>query len=239
MDRGSLLIPSFIFNLHLKRCEQAVLSVIYAFTVGKYGLCFAGIEKLCEMSSYGKTSVYNALGRLVSLGYIEKVNTGKLYGYRALVFEKESKDIREVSENENCSTFPTQEEEKNEEAKNEEAKNEEENNEDERVAPKEPEKENTAPLYEGQYYKEYMKVFGKYRNLPPPEYSLECYGNHKNVLLTEKQYEALFRLVGYDRLSLYIARLDVLIKNNEKTGKSPPHSAYATIKKWIKKDMEA
>ena len=228
---GSIIEHNFILDLPLTWCEKQIYALIYSFTVGDFGICFASKSRLAELSRCSQSSVYRAFTRLLALGFIEKATVGKYHGVRALVFESTLKDSNRRSES-SAVAPPTASEKARDDVKEAEV-----NSEDESTSLEEDEKGNTALTEKERYFREYMKVFGKYSTLPPPKYSFLGYGNHKNVLLTEKQYEALLLLAGYDRLSLYISRLDALIKNNEKTGKPPPHSAYRTLKKWINNDL--
>ena len=83
LERGSVIEHNFIKKLPLGRCEKRVLAVIYCYTIGKYGICFAGIKKLVEQIDYSKSSIYRAISSLLSRGYVERVEAERLTGLRA------------------------------------------------------------------------------------------------------------------------------------------------------------
>ena len=61
-----------------------------------------------------------------------------------------------------------------------------------------------------------------------------CYGEYKNVSLTDAQRENLLAELGEDVFSDYVKRLDEYI---EETGKAYK-DVYLTIKRWHRQDME-
>ena len=65
-----------------------------------------------------------------------------------------------------------------------------------------------------------------------PKYAFHSVGKEELVHMTAEQYKRLSRLVGSDKLSAYIHRLELLIRDSGYR----THSPYKTIKKWIYED---
>ena len=62
------------------------------------------------------------------------------------------------------------------------------------------------------------------------------FGKSGSVRMTEPQYEQLLELLPSEELMPYLVKLEIMLEDNLKTGRKPPHSHYKTVRKWIEED---
>ena len=86
----------------------------------------------------------------------------------------------------------------------------------------------TAP--DGEEETDIREILG--RKAKPPKYAFHSVSHNDLVHMTEEQYSKLLELVNSEVLTVYICRLEQMMKNNGYRTFNP----YKTIKKWILED---
>lgn len=246
-------IHRFMYELGIKGSALIVYAALYSFSMGERGLYHGSQTYLAESVGVSVRTVQNALKRLFSLSLIERYESedGRYKGIRCVqkraqkdaemphsvdksdASEKESPPVREekrgISEatakqikrvDELCAVM-------REKIKTSDAEETERKKHRPTVCVPEdasPQERNTLLMMH-----KYEKSGDNRRFL--------VFGRSGEVIMTEPQYKRLLDLLPTEELMPYFVRFELMLKENEKSGKKSPHSHYKTLKKWIEEDL--
>ena len=241
-------IHRFMYDLGIKNSALAVYAALYSFTIGERGLFHGSQKYLADSLSISVRTLQTVLKNLLSLGLIEKYSTedGRYTGVRCVSLIEVEK--RKKAEKEQLSRPSEAQQSFAAELKK---------RVDERKAEEEREKENKKKSLDehlrrvdelcaridsklhGRNMPDHEKntflMMSKYEK-PGDNRRFLSFGKSGGVIMTEPQYRRLLELLPTEELMPYFVKLELMLDENVKTGKKPPHSHYKTIKKWIEED---
>jgi len=234
-------IHSFMIGeLGLKGNELLIYAIIYSFTCGDKGLFYGTQEFLSAASGISVSSIKRKLLSLLNKGYIEKSNDGIHSGYRSLKDGKKSSQGSPSADDMHTESNDIGKTGDRDKAFNK-MKDEQSDSYIENTAYR-------ADIYssdetEDGYRKLSVNLLAKMNRMSVEDYleseviGKEKYefirvGRFEMFTMTPRQYMHLLSLVGRERLTDYIHRLEsfVMLKNYTVI------CAYRTLKKWINED---
>ena len=249
-------IHRFMYALGIKGSALAVYAALYSFTMGERGLYHGSQKHLADSIGISVRTVQNALSRLFLLSLIERYETpdGKYRGIRCVmpVAEKKASRPKERAEENVKESAPAVEvcEDAEEQGAHlsDEAREQMQRVDElcarvqEKIKHLNAEREavrrptvyipEDAPPQE----RNTLTMMQKYEKTGDNRRFLE-FGKTGSVRMTEPQYKRLLDLLPTEELLPYFVRFEAMLKENERTGKRPPHSHYKTLKKWIEEDL--
>ena len=248
-------IHRFMYGLGIKGSALAVYAALYSFTMGERGLYHGSQKHLADSIGVSVRTVQTALSRLFFLSLIERYETadGKYRGIRCVMPGREQKtpQVEEHTEKKAVEAEPAASVESVSEGKSElsDQAREQMRRVDELCAgvqekikrlnaEREAERRPAVDIPEDAPPQERntLTMMQKYEKTGDNRRFLE-FGKSGSVRMTEPQYKRLLDLLPTEELLPYFVRFEAMLKENERTGKRPPHSHYKTLKKWIEEDL--
>ena len=223
-------VKDFMYGLGIKNSDLKVYAALYSFTVGERGLYHGSAAYLADSLGISLRTVRRAYGKLSSLGLIERHATsdGRYVGLRCVMSltEEKKEEKRERVESANPSSSLIKAERSCEAACVHKTRDEEicELINERLVAYDAPEHEKNTFLMMKRYERS-----GDNRKFL-------SFGRSGGVIMTEPQFKRLLELLPAEELMSYFEKLEIMLDENVKTGRKPPHSHYKVIKKWIEED---
>ena len=248
-------IHRFMYGLGIKGSALILYAALYSFSLGERGLYHGSQKYLAESIGVSVRTVQNALTRLFSLGLIERYETpdGRYKGIRCIEPKPEQRrqsqpsiDNKEAIAKSSDAKSETREEMGR--GLSEEVQNQIDRVDDicarvqekirELNAEKEKRRASAVEIPEDASPQERntIRMMNKYEKLGDNRRFLE-FGKSGSLRMTEPQYKRLLDLLPTEELMPYFVRFETMLKDNEKSGKKPPHSHYKTLKKWIEEDL--
>ena len=219
-------------NEGLTRSAVVIGLIIASFCKGREGIYYGSREYLATLASVSVRTVQRAIGELVKLGLVERVERSGhvcLLATEALMGEKKT-SARAKNSPEKGESAPETTENKTEAAPN----TADGGTRPTETAKKSPEKGICSPLYPREPYKYAYESEGM-----PVRYQMLELGRYGYVQMTPKQYEALLTLAPPELVRSYIIRFEQMLSDNMHRGGEvkAPHSHYHTVKKWMHVDL--
>ena len=236
-------INSFMYKLGIKNSALKVYAALYSFTKGEIGVYYGSKKYLASALGINEKTLYNALKELRGRGLIEdgKSIEGRFFGIRCIeLTEKKELEISQAPEKEKAAEPSAVSEVERGEDTEEDARDNNEGNEEEELLCEVERvygrgaRENFHSLPD--HEKNTIKMMLRYERRGDNRRFLS-FGNG-GVIMTEEQYKRLLLLLPSEELMVYFSKLENMLRENEKSGRKPPHSHYKVIKKWIEEDME-
>ncbi len=221
-------VKDFMYGLGIKNSDLKVYAALYSFTVGEMGLYHGSAAYLADSLGISLRTVRRAYAKLSSLGLIERQATsdGRYVGLCCVMsFCQEKKaDKREIAEK---SSSSEQKRDRVCEQIIERKTRDEEICEliNERLV------DYDAPDYE----KNTFLMIKRYERSGDNRKFLS-FGRSGGVIMTEPQFKKLLEMLPAEELMSYFEKLEIMLDENVKSGRKPPHSHYKVIKKWIEED---
>ncbi len=232
-------VKEFMYGLGLRGSALTVYAALYSFSCGERGLYHGSAAYLAEGLSISVRTVRRAYAALLSLGLIERYvsEDGRYSGVRCVEpraikkkssvkggeAEKSKSDFGAEASRVAEADFKAYAPSRDAEA----ADGEEKYNimiEDELSLMPEHKKNSLLMMY-------------KYEKPGEDRRRFMSFGLSGGVRMTEPQYRRLLDLLPSEELQEYLVKLEVMLDENLKTGRKPPHSHYRVIKKWIEEDL--
>ena len=252
-------IHRFMYELGIKGSALVIYAALYSFSMGERGLYHGSQKYLAESVGVSVRTVQNALKRLFSLSLIERYETedGRYRGIRCAMPQEEKEESPSIDKKEEsvCEFSESVCEASESVSARRGGLSEEAAEQIRRVdelcakmqekikrlnAEREAEKERRPAVYIPEdappQEKNTLLMMQRYEKRGDNRRFLE-FGKDGSVRMTEPQYKRLLDLLPTEELMPYFMRFEVMLKENERTGKRPPHSHYKTLKKWIEEDL--
>ncbi len=218
-------IKEFMYGLGIKNSDLKVYAALYSFTVGDRGLYHGAATYLADSLAISLRTVRRAYSKLSSLGLIERHATsdGRYVGLRCVMSLAEGK---KPEKEKNCASV-RKNEKPCEAAAPASARDEEicELINENIISADAPDHEKNTLLM--------MKRYERHGD----NRRFFSFGRLGGVIMTEPQFKRLLELLPAEELMPYFTKLEIMLDENNKTGRKPPHSHYKVIKKWIEEDL--
>ncbi len=253
-------IHRFMYDLGIRNSGLTVYAALYSFTAGETGVYYGSAEYLANSLGLNEKTVRRAYNSLFEKELIEKYTSedGRFSGIRCVsllrVEEKKQERLREARRAQE--EFAAELNEKIEERKAAEAAEKSPEAHLKRIdelcarinqkikdgtlnTPVRAEKKEK----DSRYFSENLPEHERNTFIMMHRYEKEgdnrkflSFGKSGSVRMTEPQYEQLLELLPSEELMPYLAKLEIMLEDNLKTGRKPPHSHYKTVRKWIEED---
>ena len=232
-------IHRFMYDLGIKGSVLTVYAALYSFTLGERGVYHGSAKYLALSLDVCERTVLRAYKRLRELGLIENGESedGWFKGIRCVDPASLKKNIRKDAEVKRMRKDPVPADEEKAETATEEESHAEREESCEKDTP-------GIDFFDGralaedipEHEKNTIRMMNKYEKKGDNRRFL-CFGKKGNVRMTEPQYKRLNELLPCEELIPYFVKLEIMLDENVKTGKAPPHSHYKTLRKWIEEDL--